>query len=188
MNHGDGLIARSRIYLEGAVGSFSIWHWIILVLVIGAGYFLWRTSRNPTGFGGWLLLVVVGQTVAPLSTINTLVNPDEGYGPVMQLPNGPIVVVVEVAMLLALAVFQAGVAVAMHKRKRSFPFLFLYQWFAVGAIAVINPLFISAVLGVGLSQLFTPEDITRIGAMLLAMGVWVLYIFRSERVKSTFVL
>ena len=78
------------------MGSFSIWHWAILLLLIGVPVFFAvrsaaKPSQNPAalvGFGGWLMLLAIGQTLSPLRSLAQLSSSMEDYQKLMTLPNG----------------------------------------------------------------------------------------------------
>ena len=71
--------------------QFLIWHWAILLLLIGVPvFFAVRSARKPSqdksdlvGFGGWLLLLALGQTVSPLRTLGEFAASIEGYKQLM---------------------------------------------------------------------------------------------------------
>ncbi len=179
------------------MGSLSVWHLLIVILplvIIGSiiGVAVWRSSKTnaagePVGFGGWLILVVIGQTLAPLRTLGELGRSTSGYENLMMLPNGRATVYIEVALLLAFAAFQVVVAVAMYRKRRSFPTLFLYQWFAIPGLFILDMLLVSALLGVGVNALMDAEEIGSVSGTFIATGLWVWYIFKSVRVRNTFV-
>ncbi|MBZ9962956.1 hypothetical protein [Mesorhizobium sp. BR1-1-2] len=89
--------------------QFSIWHWAIVLLLIGVPVFFAvrsasKPSQNPeqlAGFGGWLMLLAIGQTLAPFRTLADLFSSSEGYRQLLLLPNGPLAVCGEIVLLLA---------------------------------------------------------------------------------------
>jgi len=78
--------------------QFPIWHWAIVLRLIGVPVFFavrsaTKPSRNPdslAGFGGWLLLLAIGQTLAPFRTLADLFSSSEGYQQLLPLPKRPI--------------------------------------------------------------------------------------------------
>jgi hypothetical protein len=60
------------------MGSFSIWHWLIVAIALGifVGLICWLWKYR--GFGGWLLLLAIGVWMAPLRTLVNLLNVEEG--------------------------------------------------------------------------------------------------------------
>lgn len=73
------------------MGTFSIWHWAIVLLLIGVPVFFAvrsaaKPSQNPeslVGFGGWLMLLAIGQTLSPLRTLADFGNSADGYQQLM---------------------------------------------------------------------------------------------------------
>lgn len=69
------------------MGSFSIWHWAIVLLLIGVPVFFAlrsasKPSQNPSdlvGFGGWLMLLAIAQVLSPFRTLAELFSSSEGY-------------------------------------------------------------------------------------------------------------
>jgi hypothetical protein len=69
------------------MGSFSIWHWLVVLIVIGRpiGVFAWFNPRNRTrysgslkGFGGWLLWLAIGTWIAPFRNLASLSEVTQG--------------------------------------------------------------------------------------------------------------
>ncbi|MDX8446717.1 hypothetical protein [Mesorhizobium captivum] len=108
--------------------QFPIWHWVILLLLIGVPVFFAvrstaKPSQNPAdlvGFGGWLMLLAIGQTLAPFRTLAELFSSSEGYQQLMTLPNGPLAVCGEIVLLLGFTLLQLVVLVAMLRRSPRF--------------------------------------------------------------------
>lgn len=109
------------------------------------------------GFGGWLMLLAIGQALSPLRTLVALGSSTEGYQQLMTLPNGALAVYGEVALLLAFLLLQVVVLVAMLRRSYRFKRLFLYQWLAIPAVFVLDMVWISAVLGAPASQMLAGD-------------------------------
>ncbi|MDX8478744.1 hypothetical protein RFN28_09660 [Mesorhizobium sp. VK24D] len=94
--------------------QFPIWHWAIVLPLIGVPVFFavrsaTKPSQNPddlVGFGGWLMLLAIGQCLAPFPTLADLYSSSEGYQQLMPLPNGPLAVCGEVMLSLAFTLLQ----------------------------------------------------------------------------------
>ncbi|TPM41780.1 DUF2569 family protein [Mesorhizobium sp. B2-3-4] len=175
--------------------SFSIWHWVIVLLLIGVPvFFAVRSSARPSqnaeqlvGFGGWLMLLAIGQTLSPLRTIADLANSIEGYQQLMPLPNGPVAVYGEVALNLAFLALQLVVLVFMLRRSRRFPRLFLLQWLSIPVVFILDTILIASVLDVPLNQALAGGDALAAPIIsLVVTGLWVAYVFKSVRVRNTF--
>ncbi|MBZ9740403.1 MULTISPECIES: DUF2569 family protein [unclassified Mesorhizobium] len=177
------------------MGAFSIWHWVIVLLLIGVPvFFAVRSAAKPpqnpealVGFGGWLMLLAIGQTLSPLRTVADLANSIEGYQQLMPLPNGPLAVYGEVALNLAFLAIQLSVLVFMLRRSRHFPRLFLLQWLAIPAVFILDTILISSALDVPLSQVLAGGDgLVAPIISVVVTGLWVAYVFKSIRVRNTF--
>lgn len=174
--------------------QFSIWHWAILLLLIGVPVFFAvrsatkpsQNSTNLVGFGGWLMLLAIAQALSPLRTLAVLSTSSEGYQKLMTLPNGALATYGEIALLLAFLVFQLVVLVAMLRRSPRFKQLFLYQWIAIPVLFILDTIWISAVLGVPISQVLTGEALVAPIVSFVLTGIWVAYVYKSVRVRNTF--
>ncbi|UCI05879.1 DUF2569 family protein [Mesorhizobium sp. B1-1-8] len=174
--------------------QFPVWHWAILLLLIGVPAFFAvrsaaRPSQNPgelVGFGGWLLLLAIGQTLSLFRTLADLVSSSDGYKQLMPLPNGPLAVYGEIGLLLAFTALQVVVLVAMLRRSPRFKQLFLYQWIAIPLVFVLDAVWTSTILGAPISQVVAGDALVAPIVSFVLTGIWVAYIHKSIRVKNTF--
>ncbi|RWC39371.1 MAG: DUF2569 family protein [Mesorhizobium sp.] len=172
----------------------SIWHWAILFLLISVPVFVavlsaTKPSQNPAGivgFGGWLMLLAILQALSKLGALVALGSSSDGYQQLMALPNGSLAVFGEVALLLAFLVLQVVVFVAMLRRRYRFKQLFLYQWFAIPIVFILDTVWISAVLGVPMSQMLAGGALAAPIVSFVLTGIWVAYAYKSVRVRNTF--
>lgn len=173
---------------------FSIWHWVMLLLLIGVPvFFAVRSAAKPphdpaalVGFGGWLLLLAIGQVLSPLRTLADLAKSAESYQQLMTVPNGALAVYGEVALNLAFLALQLVVVISMFRRSQRFKQLFVYQWFAIPVLFVLDTLLISVVLGVPVNQLLAADVLVASLVSFLLTGIWVAYVHKSVRVRNTF--
>ncbi|WFP74137.1 DUF2569 family protein [Mesorhizobium sp. WSM4906] len=174
--------------------QFSIWHWAIVLLLVGVPVFFAvrsaaKPSQNPgdlVGFGGWLMLLAIGQTLAPFRTLAELFSSSEGYQQLMTLPNGPLAVCGEIVLLLGFTLLQLVVLVAMLRRSPRFKRLFLYQWIAIPFVFALDAVWTSTILGAPLSQVLAKDALVAPIAGFVLTGIWVAYVFKSVRVRNTF--
>ncbi|TIU47290.1 MAG: DUF2569 family protein [Mesorhizobium sp.] len=176
------------------MGAFSIWHWVIVLLLIGVPVFFAvrsaaKPSQNPealVGFGGWLMLLTIGQTLSPLRTLADFASSADGYQQLMILPNGSLAVYGEVALNLAFLALQLVVLVAMLRRSRRFPQLFLLQWLAIPVVFILDTIWIASILGVPVNQVLAGDALAAPVASFAGTGLWVAYLYKSMRVRNTF--
>lgn len=176
------------------MGSFSIWHWAIVLLLIGVPVFFAvrsaiKPSQSPSdlvGFGGWLMLLAIGQALSPFRTLAELFSSSEGYQQLMPLPNGPVAVCGEIVLLLAFAALQVVVLFAMVRRSPRFKQLFLYQWITIPVVFILDAIWTSTILGVPISQILVADALIAVIASFVLTGIWVACVYRSVRVRNTF--
>ncbi|RWC55164.1 DUF2569 family protein [Mesorhizobium sp.] len=176
------------------MGTFSVWHWAIVLLFIGVPVFFAvrsaaKPSRNPealVGFGGWLMLLAIGQTLSPLRTLADFANTADGYQQLMTLTNGPLAVYGEVALNLAFLALQLVVLVSMLRRSHRFPQLFLLQWLAIPVVFVLDTIWVASVLGVPVSKVVAGDALVAPIASFVGTGIWAAYVYKSVRVRNTF--
>ncbi|TPK63855.1 DUF2569 family protein [Mesorhizobium sp. B2-4-15] len=174
--------------------SFSVWHWAIVLLLIGVPVFFAvrsaaKPSQNPAGlvgFGGWLMLLAIVQALSPLRTLADLVNSVEGYRQLMTLPNGALAAYGEVALNLAFLALQLVVLALMLRRSHRFPQLFLFQWFAMPVVFILDTIWISSILGVPVNQALAGDALVAPIASFVVTGIWAAYVYKSVRVRNTF--
>jgi uncharacterized membrane protein len=184
------------------MGSFSIWHWLILAAIVGVPIWLVvRATRKakenappgtagPVGIGGWLALLAFGQTIGPLVMLADLVKDVDQFDTLLKsssLPNLALAEKLEVGLMLCLAAYQVAVAVAMYRKKSYFPTLFLWQWIAVLLVSASDLFAPFWMTGLTMPQDVATQALGNLGAILVGEGIWVLYVFRSVRVRNTFV-
>jgi len=138
------------------------------------------------GFGGWLILVVIGQTLAPFATVIQELTSLPDYRELMQLPNGPVVVYGEVALAVALLAVQIMAVAAMYRRSRNYPQIYLCQWIATILAVIGDIVLVSEVLHIPASRIMEGMNIGRTVGHILYSGLWVIYMFSSVRVRNTF--
>jgi hypothetical protein len=177
------------------MGTFSIWHWVIVLLFFGVPIWLAvRSARRttdpvngPSGFGGWLLLLAIGQILGLLKTMATVANSIQTWAEYSSVGGGKVVIGGEAVITFAFVILQVVVIWFMLKKHRLFPKLFFYQWIAIPVAFVLDVALVSAVLGVGVHQLLTPEVVSPSVAAFVVTGLWVWYVSKSVRVRNTFI-
>jgi hypothetical protein len=167
-----------------------LWHFVAILLLGLIGIWIGQRSRrpahagDPSGFGGWLLVLVVGQSIAPFASLADL---HFGLGWYRGYPNAQAAELIQTAVSLCIFAIQLVVAIVMYEKMRSFPHLFFYQWLAITALSLVNLLAISALLPFSPFQLLDSEAVGHPIVGFAAAGIGVLYLRRSQRVRNTFV-
>ncbi len=145
-----------------------------------------KARTAPTGFGGWLWLLAIGQLLVTARMIDTLMKMAALIGgPVWQDHRG--LVLTDLALYGAAFLLQLAVIAAMALRKRAFVPLFITSAVAYLVIGRVEPLLAIAFLGMDPARLLSR-------AVLMPMAVefgiafgWCAYVLLSRRVKNTFV-
>ena len=143
-------------------------------------------ARGPTGFGGWLWLLALGQLIVTARMIDTLTRMAGLVGSELW-DDHPGLVTADLALYGVALVLQLAVIVAMVFRSRFFKPLFLVAIVAFFLIGRIEPLLAIAVLGMDPSRLATRAVLLPMAIELAVSIVWAAYVLRSRRVKNTFV-
>ncbi|MGX9145963.1 DUF2569 family protein [Mesorhizobium sp. 128a] len=171
-----------------------MWHWAILLLLIGVPAFLAvRSARKPTqnpaelvGIGGWLMLLAIGLSLSPLRTLVDMASLVKTYQQLVTVPNGALAIYGEAALNLAFLALQLVVLVSMLRRSHRFPQLFVCLWFAIPLLFVLDTVWISTVLGVPVNRLLAGTALVAPLASFIVTGIWAAYVYRSVRVRNTF--
>jgi hypothetical protein len=145
------------------------------------------SSGQPQGFGGWLIILAIGLTLAPFATAWEIAGSlDEANELSGKSREAALIVYAALAVLAAFLAFQVAVAIQMYRRSRHFPALLLWLWI-LGILL--------AIAGIGMRTLAESREaiLADTQSLIEALrgvvwgGVWVLYVYKSVRVKNTFV-
>jgi len=146
-----------------------------------------KTARaEPTGFGGWLWLLAIGQLLVTARMIDTLMKMATLFGgPVWQAHRG--LVMTDLALYGAAFFLQLLVLAALALRKAQFVPLFITSVVAYFLIGRLEPLLAIAFLGMDPSRLVSRAVLIPM-AVEFGVGVlWGAYVLMSRRVRNTFV-
>lgn len=183
------------------MGSFSIWHWLVLVLLGLSFYGIYRYAKRrpskvqsadgPVGVGGWLLLLVVGlMFLGPLMGAGRL-NSDI-MAAESQYPNLKTLETWSTFKsatwwsypLVGCLSFYAGLGLAKgrnHSVVRQAKFLL---WIVGPAASIVMGLFIPLLVFGRLES--NPELIGGLIASVLLAAIWTAYLSKSKRVRVTY--
>ena len=139
----------------------------------------------PSGFGGWLILPVIGLCLSPIRTLYDMLMSIKDYEIVARIPNGTFLIIFEVALNVGYLALQIWVLVVMFGRRTSFPMWFTWLWAAALFLPVLDLLVIMAVTKLPPDQIVDAATVKSFAGALV-MGLWVWYMHVSVRVKNTF--
>jgi hypothetical protein len=173
------------------MGTLSIVQLLAILLLplilIGIAFRAWQSSkRGPTGFGGWLLVLAIGQTGAPFGKLSGLLGDLTSGETFRKIPNGELVNDIETALDACFLILLIVATDAMYAKKRLFRPLFLCQWLAGVTLFVVQVATFAKLLPLPFGKQYI---ITFSGPLviLVVVGFWVWYVFSSKRVAGTFV-
>lgn len=146
---------------------------------------------EPSGIGGWLGLVALGQVVGILRLIAT-------FGQYMQSISDdvwnrfPTAIWGEVVMNLFLIGLCIYTAKLMFSHSRRFPSFFIAEILCALALPFVDLLFVASIISLSLnkplSEFLTlePREVGQMVAGAIGALIWIPYILRSKRVANTF--
>lgn len=158
----------------------------IIATIVSARRGARTASGQPVGIRGWLLLLAIAETIAPVRVANDAIQSFLAAQPVLTMPNGPAVVWGEVALNVVLALFTLSNTVLLWRRHPRFPRRFQLQWLLFLAGAAVEPAVVALALGVPIATVYVQSAVLRAIGTVLAAGLWVWYIQVSVRVRNTF--
>lgn len=186
------------------MGSFSILHWLIVLVVIGGiGYAVVRSRKQataslavadggtlkanvgPSGLGGWLILVVLGQIGGVLQMLKSIVDEVqlyEDFGPTVHY-----ILNAEMALMVAYAILIVVTTISMFRTERRFVALWKIQAVITVLFPLIDAVIVSAVSNTPIEKLIDERAIGHVIGGTIGMGLWWWYMNVSVRVKNTFV-
>jgi hypothetical protein len=171
---------------EVTVGSFSIWHWLIVLVPIIIVYAIVR-PRNDTlkGIQGWLGLLAVWQVLGIARIAFGFLYQLKLYSGYAQISGAQAVLFGEITLNAASFAIFVGTTFALFGKKCSFRSWLLWQWLSIPIIAILDLVLISGVTNIGVRQLVEYADVGQTVASFIVMGLWVLYSRKSRRVTNT---
>ncbi len=140
----------------------------------------------PTGFGGWLWLLAIGQLLVTARMIDTLMKMSALIGgPIWQDHRG--LVIADLSLYGAAFLLQLAVLAAMALRSRAFVPLFVTSAIAYFLIGRVEPLLAIAFLGMDPARLASRAVLIPMAIEFAIAFGWSTYVLKSRRVRNTFV-
>jgi hypothetical protein len=159
---------------------------LLPLILAGIAFRAWQSSKiGPTGFGGWLLVLAIGQTGAPFTRLSSLFEDLASGETLRKIPNGQLVNNIDTLLDACFLILLIAVTDAMYAKKRLFRPLFLCQWLAGIILFVVQVAMYTKVLHLPPERFLVA--FFRSFVVQVVVGLWVWYVFRSKRVAGTFV-
>jgi heme/copper-type cytochrome/quinol oxidase subunit 2 len=158
---------------------------IVILIVVGICVLIAFESKRarqqrglppPQGFRGWLLVLAIVEVIRALATTWLSIQVSTNLT--------AFAMKAALALLLVDLFFQIFALVAMFRRRRYFRFAFLAQAAFTLVLGVLGALGASLQSGESTDLTYNQANFT--GSMLMAI-VWTIYVFKSERVRNTFI-
>lgn len=158
---------------------------VVFLIVIGIAVLITMESKrvrllkgspSPKGFRGWLLVLAIHESIQ-------FINPARGIAADWRFLPSP-AAWFELALLIPYLLIILFTIVTMYRRRRYFRFAYLAQACFTLVISGLSALGTSWQSADAARLAYTHGQI--LGSALAAI-VWTIYVFRSERVRNTFV-
>jgi hypothetical protein len=140
---------------------------------------------EPRGFGGWLILLVIGQILGIFRILKMIFDDLDLYREVK--PQAVLAVHAELGLNIAFLILAVVTAVAMFRKLRLFPTLWIYQGVAAVLLPILDGAVVSAFLNVSLYSIVDATAGAQIVGTAIAVTLWTWYLRVSVRVRNTFV-
>jgi hypothetical protein len=183
------------------MGSFSIWHWLIIGIFIGAIYGIYRFAKRtppasssasgPVGVGGWLLLLVAGlMFLGPFigaGRINAdIMSAESQYPNLLTVPAwGTFKSATWWSFLVVSCLsFYAGLGLARGRDISVVKRAKILLWVIGPLASIVMGLFIPLVVFGKIES--DPQWFGALIASVITSAIWTAYLSKSRRVKATY--
>jgi hypothetical protein len=145
------------------------------------------TVTRPEGFGGWLLLIAVGQWLGVFAGLVQFLLGLPDYASRWSDPLMRRGVMGEAGLEIALLAMMLYTAVMMSMKRREFPTLFRIQLALVVVVPLLSTWWTSTSAGTPIEGLEFASTAVQAVVGVVGASLSILYSLRSERVRNTFV-
>jgi hypothetical protein len=130
------------------------------------------------GIGGWLVLIILGQFLNIILCIKNIIDSRSYIGKNAEFG---LLFIVAIAVCILSVVLSAGILFFIFKTNITFRILFVIQ----GLLNLVFVIFIASYIdGLGYNNGYL---ISSIVGSLIGNVIWITYVFKSKRVKNTFI-
>ena len=141
------------------------------------------SPQEPKGIGGWLILPALGTLLSPLFTAWATYQTASVISG--QLQTGILTfVIIEVLVNVGLTIAWIVAIVGLFQHRRFYP-RFYVALCAISLVVVVADISVAAVF---FNIPMEPDDAKNIVRPLAALVIWGPYMFKSKRVRNTFVV
>ncbi len=144
-------------------------------------------TAEPSGLGGWLILMMIGQVGGILRVLKSVVDDIELFKTPNLTSDGELAIYVELALNVALLALVVVTTVRMLRKSRSFPSLWMCQGAAAILLPFVDAALVASILKIEVSQVLDEKTIAQTIGSAIAVGLWIWYLKVSVRVRNTFV-
>lgn len=145
-------------------------------------------QRQLEGLGGWLVLVGIGQVFGPVRMLASLVSYYADPKTQGAFGQAPLALDGELALNIACFALIMFCTYAFFARKRYFPLLFVVEVLSAPALVVLDAVWVSATSAMTLSTALSANGGMFTAILISIPGfLWITYMFKSRRVRNTFV-
>ncbi len=145
------------------------------------------TLTRPEGFGGWLLLIAIGQWLGVFGQLIQLLLALPDYASRwsdLSMRRG---IMGEAGLDIALLALMLYTAVMMSMKRRHFPTLFRIQLALLVVVPLLSTWWASSSAGKPIEGLEFAGTAVQAVVGVIAASLSILYSLRSERVRNTFI-
>jgi hypothetical protein len=144
------------------------------------------SKNEPSGIGGWLILVAIGQIVGPLFLLTKLAFLMGGSGSSNAWKLFPVTMWGELAMWGAFFLFALWCSRNFFNKRKAFPTLYIWEICLALALPIVDAMWIVQTSTVPVRAVIASQTAIVIWTIPGAV-IWTWYTLKSKRVKNTFV-
>lgn len=152
-----------------------------------------REKAEPSGIGGWLILIAIGQILGGLRLLASLAQYYRSIDSQLWR-DYPFALSVEAVLNLLLLAIMVVTTVFFFTKSHQFPTFFIMQYVAsillypldLGVVALAINAQTGQPISFILEQMINPKEVGQWLALPISAAIWIPYILRSKRVANTF--